>query len=189
MAEALSGSAAIGARNQCVSVRQDSSVSAIGASWQSWSSTAGGSQMRRRAHAQALKGSNVPHLRRRRVTRRTAAATVTVRAAVAEPAAMSGGELTETDREKNESECREALTRLGRTMEALPTDLADAVRRGRVPGAVVERYFQLENAFLLGFLMRFGGFKERLLGDDLFMTKMSIEVGIGICTMVKDESG
>ena len=114
---------------------------------------------------------------------------MTVRAAAAEPAAMSGGELTEIDREKNEAECREVLTRQDMTIDALPADLADAVRRGRVPGAVVERYCQLESAFLLGFLMRFGGFKERLLGDDLFMTKIGIEVGIGICTKVGEGGG
>jgi hypothetical protein len=33
-------------------------------------------------------------------------------------------------------------------------------------------------------LLNFGGFKERLLADDLFLTKVGIECGVGIFTKV-----
>ncbi|CAI5535528.1 unnamed protein product [Closterium sp. Naga37s-1] len=89
--------------------------------------------------------------------------------------------------QENAEECAAVLARLGRSADSLPADLADAIARGRVPGAVVERYAEMENTVVLGYLMRFGGFKERLLADDLFMTKVAIECGIGICTKTSAE--
>lgn len=67
-------------------------------------------------------------------------------------------------------------------MESLPKDLADAVLAGRVPGFIVDRFAALEKSVLLKNLLPFGGFKERLLADDLFMTKVAIECGVGIFT-------
>ncbi|CAI5496383.1 unnamed protein product [Closterium sp. Naga37s-1] len=78
--------------------------------------------------------------------------------------------------QENAEECAAVLARLGRSADSLPADLADAIARGRVPGEVVERYAEMENTVVLGYLMRFGGFKERLLADDLFMTKTSAEL-------------
>ena len=37
-------------------------------------------------------------------------------------------------------------------------------------------------------LLGFDGFKERLLADDLFLTKIAIEYGVGIFTKVCDSS-
>ncbi|GJP46578.1 hypothetical protein CLOM_g5847 [Closterium sp. NIES-68] len=88
---------------------------------------------------------------------------------------------------QNAEECAAVLAQLNRSADSLPADLADAVARGRVPGEVVERYAEMENTMLLGYLLRFGGFKERLLADDLFMTKVAIECGIGICTKTSAE--
>lgn len=69
-------------------------------------------------------------------------------------------------------------------MESLPKDLAGAIENGRVPGSIVRRYFELEKSPLFRWLLQFGGFKERLLADDLFLTKVGIECGVGIFTKV-----
>ncbi|CAI5485889.1 unnamed protein product [Closterium sp. Naga37s-1] len=53
---------------------------------------------------------------------------------------------------------------------------------GRIPGIIVERFAALEKSPLLKHLLRFDGFKERLLADDLFMTKVGIECGVGLFT-------
>lgn len=71
-----------------------------------------------------------------------------------------------------------------RSLESLPKDLAAAIRDGRIPGAVLTRYFELEKSGLFRWLMHFGGFKERLLADDLFMANVFIECGVGIFTKV-----
>eukprot|EP00850_Spirogloea_muscicola_P005898 SM000027S09679 [mRNA] locus=s27:698791:708220:+ [translate_table: standard] len=72
--------------------------------------------------------------------------------------------------------------------ESLPADLAAAVTAGRVPGFVVERYAALEGSSpLLRWLLGFAGFRERLLADDLFLTKVAIECGVGIFTKTAAE--
>ncbi|CAA6654057.1 unnamed protein product [Spirodela intermedia] len=48
---------------------------------------------------------------------------------------------------------------------------AAAIQAGRIPGSIVNRFFELEKSPLLGWLLQFSGFKERLLADDLFLTK------------------
>lgn len=88
------------------------------------------------------------------------------------------------DSGKNKEEALLALASLGRTLESLPSDLAYAIREGRIPGAIVQRFAELEKTPFLGWLLRFSGFKERLLADDLFMTKVAIECGVGIFTKV-----
>eukprot|EP00475_Leptophrys_vorax_P033853 TRINITY_DN53881_c0_g1_i1.p1 TRINITY_DN53881_c0_g1~~TRINITY_DN53881_c0_g1_i1.p1 ORF type:complete len:444 (-),score=23.82 TRINITY_DN53881_c0_g1_i1:581-1912(-) len=87
-----------------------------------------------------------------------------------------------SDSDKNRADALAALAALGRAVESLPKDLAEAVASGRVPGFVVERFAALEKSSLLKRLLPFGGFKERLLADDLFMTKVGIECGVGIFT-------
>jgi len=57
-------------------------------------------------------------------------------------------------------------------------DLASAVERGRIPGAIIGRLASLEESRVLAYLLRFGGFRERLLADDLFLTKVAIECGV-----------
>jgi hypothetical protein len=63
-------------------------------------------------------------------------------------------------------------------------DLAEAVRDGTVTGDIVTRFVNLEKSPLFRWLMNFGGFKERLLADDLFLAKVLMECGVGIFTKV-----
>lgn len=71
-----------------------------------------------------------------------------------------------------------------RSLDTLPPDLARAVEGGRIPGEIVRRLAIVEQSGLLRYLLRFGGFRERLLADDLFLTKVAIECGVGVCTKV-----
>lgn len=95
-----------------------------------------------------------------------------------------GGGGYEDANEHNRLEAILALGELGRTMDSLPPDLAAAVNAGRIPGEIVRRFAELEKTPGLGWLLRVGGFKERLLADDLFLTKVAIECGVGIFTKV-----
>lgn len=72
----------------------------------------------------------------------------------------------------------------GRSVESLPKDLAAAIESGRVPAVIVERFLELEKSAVWRWLLQFGGFKERLLADDLFMAKVAMECGVGIFTKV-----
>lgn len=71
-----------------------------------------------------------------------------------------------------------------RALETLPNDLAAAIQAGRIPGAVVSRFLELEKSGFFRWLLNFGGFNERLLADDLFLAKVGIECGVGIFTKV-----
>lgn len=88
------------------------------------------------------------------------------------------------DRERNKAEAVMALAEAGESLESLPNDLAKAIEAGRIPGLIVKRYFELQKSALIRWLLCFGGFKERLLADDLFLTKVAIECGVGIFTKV-----
>ena len=55
---------------------------------------------------------------------------------------------------------------------------------GRIPKSVVKRYLEMEKSPIFRWLLNFGGFRERLLADDLFLTKVAIECGVGIFTKV-----
>ncbi|CAN1813872.1 Protein RETICULATA-RELATED 4, chloroplastic [Linum perenne] len=79
------------------------------------------------------------------------------------------------------------LRRADRTLESLPKDLAAAIEAGRVPGAILRRFFELEKSAFLRWLLQFGGFKERLLADDLFLAKVAMECGVGIFTKTAAE--
>jgi len=89
------------------------------------------------------------------------------------------------DASVNRKEALFVLAQLGRKLESLPADLAAAVAGGRVPGEIVRRFVDLEASPLFRWLLQFGGFKERLLADDLFLTKVGIECGVGIFTKVR----
>ncbi|TXG73277.1 hypothetical protein EZV62_001856 [Acer yangbiense] len=67
------------------------------------------------------------------------------------------------------------LAEAKRSLESLPMDLAAAIRDGKIPGAVITRFLELEKSGLMRWLMQFGGFKERLLADDLFLAKTAAE--------------
>ncbi|EXB95296.1 hypothetical protein L484_007940 [Morus notabilis] len=90
-------------------------------------------------------------------------------------------------RDQNKAEALMALAEEGRSLESLPKDLAAAAEAGRLPGAIVRRYFELEKSMVFRWLLGFGGFKERLLADDLFLTKVAIECGVGIFTKTAAE--
>ncbi|XP_050210755.1 protein RETICULATA-RELATED 4, chloroplastic-like [Mercurialis annua] len=88
---------------------------------------------------------------------------------------------------RNRTEAFLALAEGGKSLESLPKDLAGAIEAGRVPGLIVKRYFDLEKNAVFRWLLQFGGFKERLLADDLFLTKVAIECGVGIFTKTAAE--
>lgn len=97
----------------------------------------------------------------------------------------SGGEGESGDAgERNRADAFMALAEAGRSLDSIPKDLATAIEGGRIPGSIIVRYFELEKSPVLRWLLNFGGFKERLLADDLFLTKVGIECGVGVFTKV-----
>ncbi|CAI9764989.1 unnamed protein product [Fraxinus pennsylvanica] len=99
-----------------------------------------------------------------------------------------GGDDNEGDAwERNKAEAIMALVEAGRSLDSIPKDLAASIEAGRIPGSIVHRYIELEKSAVLRWLLQFGGFKERLLADDLFLTKVAIECGIGIFTKTAAE--
>ena len=72
--------------------------------------------------------------------------------------------------------------RKARSLESIPKDIAASIDAGKLPGMIVKRYLELEKSGVFRWLLQFGGFKERLLADDLFLTKVGIECGVGIFT-------
>ncbi|KAH7543520.1 protein RETICULATA-RELATED 4, chloroplastic [Ziziphus jujuba] len=89
--------------------------------------------------------------------------------------------------DKNRLEALLVLKEAGRSLESLPKDLAAAIQAGRIPGLVVTRFLELEKSGVLRWLLQFGGFKERLLADDLFLAKVAMECGVGIFTKTAAE--
>ncbi|KAL5766501.1 hypothetical protein ACOSP7_017118 [Xanthoceras sorbifolium] len=89
--------------------------------------------------------------------------------------------------DRNREEAMMVLAEAQRSLESLPKDLAAAIRDGKIPGAVLTRFFELEKSGLMRWLMQFGGFKERLLADDLFLAKVGMECGVGIFTKTAAE--
>ncbi|XP_028794049.1 protein RETICULATA-RELATED 4, chloroplastic [Neltuma alba] len=98
-----------------------------------------------------------------------------------------GGDGEEEDREHNKKEALLVLAEVGRSLDSLPKDLAAAIKAGRVPGSIVGRFLDLEKSAFFRFLLNFGGFKERLLADDLFLAKVAMECGVGIFTKTAAE--
>ncbi|XP_073288486.1 protein RETICULATA-RELATED 4, chloroplastic-like isoform X2 [Primulina huaijiensis] len=88
------------------------------------------------------------------------------------------------NKNKNREEALMVLAEAGRNLQSLPKDLKAAIEDGRIPGSIVSRYFDLEKSGFISWLMKFGGFKERLLADDLFLAKVGIECGVGLFTKV-----
>ncbi|KAL2642151.1 hypothetical protein R1flu_009738 [Riccia fluitans] len=87
----------------------------------------------------------------------------------------------------NRNEALAILATIGRSLESLPKDLAAAVDGGKIPADVIQRFLELEKSPWRNWLMQFAGFKERLLADDLFLTKVGIECGVGIFTKTAAE--
>ncbi|GLJ26709.1 hypothetical protein SUGI_0520220 [Cryptomeria japonica] len=99
----------------------------------------------------------------------------------------SGGDGEGEENEKNRSEAMMALAVMGRSLDSIPSDLATAVKAGRVPAPIINRYLELEKSSFFRWLLQFGGFKERLLADDLFLAKVAMECGVGIFTKTAAE--
>ncbi|KAK3019437.1 hypothetical protein RJ639_004508 [Escallonia herrerae] len=89
--------------------------------------------------------------------------------------------------ERNRGEAVLALAEVGRSLDSIPKDIAAAIEAGKIPGSIVYRYLELEKSAVFRWLLQFGGFKERLLADDLFLTKVAIECGVGIFTKTAAE--
>lgn len=89
--------------------------------------------------------------------------------------------------ERNRAEAILTIAEVGRSLDSLPKDLAVAVEAGRIPGSILRRYLDLEKSPIFRWLLQFSGFKERLLADDLFLTKVGIECGIGMFTKTAAE--
>ncbi|KAK7341086.1 hypothetical protein VNO80_24010 [Phaseolus coccineus] len=98
-----------------------------------------------------------------------------------------GGDGESEDRDRNREEALLVLAEAGRPLEKLPADLAAAVEAGRVPGSILKRFLELEKSAVFRWLLNFGGFKERLLADDLFLAKVAMECGVGIFTKTAAE--
>ncbi|XP_015952769.1 protein RETICULATA-RELATED 4, chloroplastic [Arachis duranensis] len=79
------------------------------------------------------------------------------------------------------------LAEAGRSLESVPSDLAAAIKDGKIPASVVSRFLELEKNPFFRWLLQFGGFKERLLADDLFLAKVGMECGVGIFTKTAAE--
>ncbi|OUZ99576.1 Protein of unknown function DUF3411 [Macleaya cordata] len=98
-----------------------------------------------------------------------------------------GGGSGDDANEKNKAEAVLALAEIGRSLDSMPSDLASAIVDGRVPASIVHRYVDLEKSAIFRWLLQFGGFKERLLADDLFLAKVGMECGVGIFTKTAAE--
>ncbi|KAI3978048.1 hypothetical protein MKX01_032425 [Papaver californicum] len=94
---------------------------------------------------------------------------------------------SDDENEKNKAEAMLVLTAIGRSLDSIPSDLASAIVDGRIPASIVHRYLNLEKSSVFKWLLQFGGFKERLLADDLFLAKMGMECGVGIFTKTAAE--
>ncbi|KAI9169927.1 hypothetical protein LWI28_019698 [Acer negundo] len=98
-----------------------------------------------------------------------------------------GGDSADDASFRNRTEAIFALAEAGKSLDNLPKDLAAAINVGRIPKSVVKRYLEMEKSPIFRWLLNFGGFRERLLADDLFLTKVAIECGVGIFTKTAAE--
>lgn len=97
------------------------------------------------------------------------------------------GDNGSADSNRNRSEAMLALASLGKSLSDVPADLADAISQGRISAAIVRRFCDLDKNPVFRWLLQFGFLKERLLADDLFMTKVAIECGVGTVTKTAAE--
>ncbi|KAF5187402.1 Reticulata-related 4 protein, partial [Thalictrum thalictroides] len=98
-----------------------------------------------------------------------------------------GGEGDDEDDKNNNAELVLLLAEFGKTLKNVPEDLAKAVKSGKIPVSILRRFFELEKSPFFKWLLQFGGFRERLLADDLFLAKLSMECGVGIFTKTAAE--
>lgn len=74
-----------------------------------------------------------------------------------------------------------------KAIESLPAEMAEALKAGKLPQEILERFLDMDRNPFLSWLLKIGGFRERLLADPGFMVKVGIEVGIGVCTKATAE--
>ncbi|GMH11472.1 hypothetical protein Nepgr_013313 [Nepenthes gracilis] len=98
-----------------------------------------------------------------------------------------GGDSEDSGGNRNREEALMALAQIGRSLDSFPKDLAAAIESGRIPVDILMRYVELEKSSVFRWLLQFGGFKERLLADDLFLAKVAMECGVGIFTKTAAE--
>lgn len=79
------------------------------------------------------------------------------------------------------------LLALGRSLESLPSDIANGIKNGKVSAELLQKYLDLEKNIFLKFFLRFAGCRERLLGDPGFPVKLAIELGIGLTMKILAE--
>ncbi|CAI8617146.1 unnamed protein product [Vicia faba] len=94
-----------------------------------------------------------------------------------------GGDANDGENNDGHNVVNEALLLLaqaGRSLESVPADLASAIKAGKIPASVVARFLELEKSPLMQWLLKFTGFRERLLADDLFLAKLGMECGVGV---------
>lgn len=89
-----------------------------------------------------------------------------------------------SERKQDIGDAALALAQLGRTVDTIPADLATAFEAGRIPDSVVRRFVEMDRSKVLSWLMKFAGFKERILADDLFLAKVAMECGVGMIAKV-----
>lgn len=103
------------------------------------------------------------------------------------PGGGGGGGNDDEGQNRNWKEVLMALAEAGKSMESLPKDLTAAIEDGRISAEIVSKYLELEKVPVFAWLMKFGGFKERLLADDLFLFKVFMECGVGMFTKTAAE--
>ncbi|RWR95386.1 protein RETICULATA-RELATED 4, chloroplastic-like protein [Cinnamomum micranthum f. kanehirae] len=84
------------------------------------------------------------------------------------------------DAGKNRTGAMLALAEIGWSLDTLPSDMAAAIQAGRIPDLIVKRYAELEKSGFFRWFLQFGGFKERLLADELFLHKITMEIVVGM---------
>ena len=75
-------------------------------------------------------------------------------------------------------------------MDSFTADFSRALTTGVLPASAVRVWLAVESNPVTRFCLFRGGagFRERLLGDSLFLNKLAIEVGIGVFTKVRARS-
>lgn len=74
-----------------------------------------------------------------------------------------------------------------RSLDSLPSDIAQCIKHGTASRPLLQQYLQWEEKKLFRCLLRVPGIRERLLGDSSFLTKLAIEVGMGVVTKLVAE--
>ncbi|XP_074321264.1 protein RETICULATA-RELATED 4, chloroplastic-like [Silene latifolia] len=98
----------------------------------------------------------------------------------------NGGD-NDDEASRNRKEALMVLGEIGRKVETLPKDMAAAIEEGKISAEIIRRFLNLEGLGFIKWLLQFGGFRERLLADDLFLAKLGMECGVGIFTKTAAE--